>query len=191
MLSPTELSPTELSPTELSSSSVAGSDLPPVEDAAAVADHFIRLNRCFARVKMRFLAAAQHNVEWSSHLLITTLAVEGPMRASALAEHLQADPSTVSRQVATLVKEGLVERRADQDDGRASVLAVTAKGAEVFRDHKRLRNEHYQHMLSGWTGEELQAFAGYLSRFTDRIEDFQPKWLDDAQRTTPYEQEQA
>ena len=46
----------------------------------------------------------------------------GRQRASALAELVGADPSTVSRQVASLVKAGFVDREADPDDGRACLL---------------------------------------------------------------------
>ena len=79
--------------------------------------------------------------------------------SSALAEMLQADPSTVSRQVQTLVKDGFVERRADPEDGRAALLVVTKLGEQVYADHKLLRNEHYQLMLADWTEEECRLFA--------------------------------
>ena len=57
--------------------------------------------------------------------MLKCLQTEGPLRAGALADCLQSDPSTVSRQVAALVKDGLLERRADPDDGRASLLVLT------------------------------------------------------------------
>ena len=43
----------------------------------------------------------------------------------ALAAAVHSDPSTVSRQVAALVRAGLIERQADPEDGRASVLVPT------------------------------------------------------------------
>src|SRR5438309_441447 len=86
-----------------------------VDDIAAVADTFVALMRTFIRTRSKVLAAAQHDVEWSAHLLLRALSVGGPMRASALAESVESDPSTVSRQVAALVRDGLVERRADPE----------------------------------------------------------------------------
>ena len=68
---------------------------------------------------------------------------EGPMRAGALAECLQSDPSTVSRQVAALVKDGLLERRADPADGRASLLVLTAKADAVLAEHDRIRLDYF------------------------------------------------
>src|ERR1700761_4947179 len=97
--------------------------------------------RGFAPVKSPLLALARDDADWSAHLLITRLAAEGPVRASELAEKVQADPSTVSRQVASLVKSGYVERRADPVDGRASLLVLTDRGQEFYAEHLRLRNE--------------------------------------------------
>src|SRR4051794_25994187 len=48
--------------------------------------------------------------------LLAKLVHLGPRRSGELAAELCADPSTVSRQVATLVKQGLVERQADPED---------------------------------------------------------------------------
>src|SRR3954471_7145050 len=83
------------------------------EPVTAVADNFVALMRSFQRAKMRFMAATEHDVEWSAQVVLRHLANEGPMRASAIADTLHSDPSTVSRQVASLVRDGLVERRAD------------------------------------------------------------------------------
>src|SRR6266702_273697 len=90
---------------------------------ASVSESFIDLQRTVRRSKARLLAAAGNDVESATHLLLHTVESEGPMRASALAASAQADLSTVSRQVAALVSRGLLERRADQVDGRACLLA--------------------------------------------------------------------
>lgn len=87
-------------------------------DIAAVADRLIDLIREFNRARANLLPAAQGDVEWPAQILLRSLSIEGPMRGSWLATYLQADPSTVSRHVASLVKQGLVERRADPEGGR-------------------------------------------------------------------------
>lgn len=143
---------------------------PAREDVAVVADRFIALVRSFNRARARMLAAAAHDVEWSAHILLKLLHTEGPKRAGALAEILQSDPSTISRQVATLVKDGLVERQADPDDGRASLLVLTAKANEVLAEHDAIRLRYFDEMLRDWTPEELRNFAVMLARFTDDYE---------------------
>ena len=64
-------------------------------------------------------------VDRSTIFLLKALAMHGPRRSSELAAAVHSDPSTVSRQVAALVRDGLIERQADPEDGRASVLVPT------------------------------------------------------------------
>jgi DNA-binding MarR family transcriptional regulator len=146
----------------------AGPDARP--EVAEVADTFVVLMRSFGRAKARFMAAAERDVEWSSQVLLRHLAHEGPMRASAIAESLHSDPSTVSRQVAALVKDGLVERRADPEDGRASILVPTAKADTVIAEHNQRRIRQFAAMLEDWSDRDLHTFAGLLRRFTDDFE---------------------
>jgi DNA-binding MarR family transcriptional regulator len=113
---------------------------PPTHRLAAVAsvtESFIDLQRTVRRSKARLLAAAGNDVESATHLLLHMVKAEGPMRASALATSVHSDLSTVSRQVTTLVGRGLLERRADQLDGRACLLAVTGAGRAAVAEHER------------------------------------------------------
>ncbi len=137
---------------------------------ADVADTFVELMRSFHRAKARYLAAAQHDVEWSAQMVLRQLANHGPMRAVEIATCLQSDPSTVSRQVAAMVKDGLLERRSDPEDGRASILALTPRADDALAEHERVRLSHFADMLSDWTASDLSAFAVLLRRFTDDFE---------------------
>jgi DNA-binding MarR family transcriptional regulator len=138
----------------------------------SVTDSFIDLQRTVRRSKARLLAAAGNDVESATHLLLHTVESEGPMRASALAASAHADLSTVSRQVAALVGRGLLERRADQSDGRACVLAVTDAGRAAIAEHERGRRAFFDEVLAGWSADELRQFGQQLARFTtayDRV----------------------
>src|SRR3982750_1173248 len=57
--------------------------------------------------------------------LLVPLERDGAQRGSALAARAGGDVSVASRQLATLERSGLVERRPDPDDGRASLLRLT------------------------------------------------------------------
>jgi DNA-binding MarR family transcriptional regulator len=151
----------------------------PRDEVAEVADQFIATMRTFKKVRARMLAAAEQNVEWSAQILLKCIAAEGPMRASAVAELLQSDPSTVSRQVAALVKEGLLERRSDPADGRASLLALTPQADTVIIEHDRLRLEQFAQALAGWSDAELRHFAALLRRFTEAYEAHASNWISD------------
>jgi DNA-binding MarR family transcriptional regulator len=149
----------------------------PEDEVVVVADTFVRLMRSFGRARAKMLAAAAHDVEWSSHILLRCLAHEGPMRASALAEMLQSDPSTVSRQVAALVKDGLLQRQADPADGRACILVLTEKADGVLADHELVRLEYFARLLDGWSAADVHRFAKLLDRFTTAHETTSATWL--------------
>lgn len=163
-----------------SPSVAAGSDRPaepapatgPDHDVSALADVVQRMTRTLRRVRSQSLARARDDVEWSANVLIHALVQDGPMRAGALAESVQSDPSTVSRQVATLVRDGFVERRADPVDGRAALLVATAKAQEVMHAHQQMRNWHLDRVVAGWTDEDRHRLTELLSRFIDDFETY-------------------
>ena len=142
----------------------------PSPDVAAVADNVVELLRSFSKARARLLAAAAHDVEWSAHVVLKCIASEGQLRVSDVADFLHSDPSTVSRQVAAMVRDGLLERQSDPEDGRASILALTAKAGDVLAEHERARLAHFESMLSDWNTSDLSRFATLLRRFTDDFE---------------------
>jgi DNA-binding MarR family transcriptional regulator len=143
---------------------------------AAVAESFLRSVRSHARLKAQFQADPQRGLERAAVALISCLAADGPMRASMLAESAQTDPSTVSRQVASLVARGLIERGHDPLDGRAAVLGITERGRAFLQESERARNEFYRQVLSGWTDAEARLFAVQLARLADGLEQNRPEW---------------
>lgn len=56
------------------------------------------------------------------------------LRAIELSRQLLMSPSHISRTLDRAVADGLVERHADPDDRRASLVALTTKGREVVKD---------------------------------------------------------
>src|ERR671932_1660462 len=75
-------------------------------------------------------------------VLLFPLSRLGPLRHSELAELVHADPSTVSRHVSSLIERGLVQRVADETDGRASRLVVTDAGSAALRQVRAPRGGH-------------------------------------------------
>ncbi|NMI01063.1 winged helix-turn-helix transcriptional regulator [Pseudonocardia sp. K10HN5] len=106
----------------------------------------------------------------ASFQVLVHLALEGPQRAGEVAEAVCADPSTVSRRVAALVKAGLLERRADPDDGRASLLAATEAGARALELSRRRRAAMIASTMADWPPEQRRQLAELLGRF---VTDFQ------------------
>jgi DNA-binding MarR family transcriptional regulator len=144
---------------------------------ASVTDSFVDLQRTVRRSKAQLLAAAGDDVESATHLLLHSVESEGPMRASALAASAHSDLSTVSRQVTALVSRGLLERRADQRDGRACVLAVTEAGRAAIAEHERGRRAFFDEVLTGWSSDELRQFGQQLERFTAAYDRVHAAWV--------------
>lgn len=152
---------------------------PSADDIAELAGAVGDLMHTFNRARQQFLAKARHNVEWSAQVLMSAIVSDGPIRVGALAEIVQSDPSTVSRQVAQLVKDGYVERRADPDDGRASLLVATEHGHALHREHLQVRNEHYMKMLADWGDRDVRKFTSMMRRFVHEFVTSKRAWLDE------------
>jgi len=146
-------------------------------DVVALADTFHALMRTFGKARARLLAAAEHDLEWTAHVVLKAVASGEPRRAAEVAEALQSDPSTVSRQVAVLVREGYLERRADPADGRASLLVLTPKGSDLLAEHDRIRLEYFARVLEGWSPGDVKRFTALLQRFHSAYEAMSPDWL--------------
>jgi len=153
-------------------------------EVSALVDSFVGLMRSFQKTRARIVAAAEHDLEWTAHLLLRQVAsIEAGVRAAELAECLQSDPSTVSRQVASLVKEGYLERRADPDDGRASLLVLTGRARDLLAQHDAQRLEYFARVLSGWSEADIERFTADLERFRTAYEAVSTDWL--AERIPP------
>jgi len=147
---------------------------PGLELADRVATAMIRLNKMHACVSAHMNKAG---MDKAAFVLLANLAHLGPSRSSALAEAVFSDPSTVSRQVAGLVKDGLVERRADPEDGRASVLVATESGHRLLAERRRMRNAAIARMFGGWSEPDWLKFADLFERFVGDYENALPGFL--------------
>jgi DNA-binding MarR family transcriptional regulator len=105
----------------------------------------------------------------AAHVLLFPLVRLGPLRQGALADLVHADPSTISRHVATLVERGLVRRVADESDGRASRLVVTEAGSAALRELRRERESHLERVTADWSPEDLATFTAMFGRLLDDI----------------------
>lgn len=107
--------------------------------------------------------------ERAALVLLFPLERLGPLRQGALADLVHADPSTISRHVATLVEQGLVRRVADESDRRASRLLVTEAGSTALRTLQREREAHLARVTADWSTEDLATFTALFGRLLDEI----------------------
>ena len=141
-------------------------------DPHAIDDLFDVLMR-YVRIRDR----AVHSTVLTADGEIETAAYKGlfhlvrtSMRSSELATALNADPSTVSRHVAFLVKEGLVRREADPADGRATLLVITEAGRRRVEGMRAMRREAFESAMTDWSQDELSTLVVLFDRFVDAAE---------------------
>jgi len=117
------------------------------------------------RVHRRLHAAARVRLDRSSYWMASWLADHESLRLSDLAEVLYTDLSTVSRQVQAAERAGLVERRPDPLDGRASRVRLTRRGRNAFERVRAAQRAEIVAVVREWPPEEQRTFAQLMERF--------------------------
>jgi DNA-binding MarR family transcriptional regulator len=109
-----------------------------------------------------------------SHLdmlsLVRRLSKMQEVTVGALAEQMRLDHSRVSRVVADLVKRGVLRREASQEDARRTLVALTEDGINWLDRMNEVKHEVIGQILSDWSHEDLELFAGLYDRFVEKFE---------------------
>jgi DNA-binding MarR family transcriptional regulator len=137
------------------------------EEVRTLSDLLPRFMRAGAALKAQF---ATEGRERAALVLLFPIHRMGPLRQGALAELVHADPSTVSRHVASLVEKGLVRRVADESDGRASRLVITDEGHHALQDLCHERESRLAQVTAGWDPDDLAMFTRLFGRLIDDLE---------------------
>ncbi len=121
------------------------------------------------RVRERLAARAGVSIDASGYAVLSRAFEGGPSRLSDLAATLGVDISTLSKQVKQLAAAGLLRRRADPDDGRAALLALTSEGRRTVDKLRQARLRSLATIVEDWDAEDLETFSRLLGRFGDRL----------------------
>lgn len=105
----------------------------------------------------------------AGYWLLVRLSTECPVRLSELAESVELDLSTVSRQMRDLVAMGLVDKVPDPDDGRASLLSLSDRGRAVLGAVSEARRQALAEVIDEWTNDERIALTSGLLRLEDGL----------------------
>jgi DNA-binding MarR family transcriptional regulator len=105
--------------------------------------------------------------------LLALLGSEDGLTNADIAEKLDIRPSSVSAQVAALVEDEMIERRASDDDGRVSLIFITEKGREALAalqsDNDELSEQAFA-ILSDEEREQLQDLLRRVVAANEEIE---------------------
>jgi DNA-binding MarR family transcriptional regulator len=137
-------------------------------DSADIASAVVDLMRQLHGIKARLATGPE--ADHSPLFLLVKLAHTGPLRGSALADLVGADPSTVSRQVASLVKAGFVARQADPNDGRACLLVPTDLGLAKVDEYKARQAMAMAPIVGDWSEQDRADFIRLLRLYVNSID---------------------
>ncbi|SFE61851.1 DNA-binding transcriptional regulator, MarR family [Actinopolyspora alba] len=118
------------------------------------------------------LQRAQHGSELSTSGtgLLSELVHGGESRASDLAHHRVVDTSVVSRQLAQLEQEGMIERRPDPTDRRVSLLRATERGRAALEERERQKARWLSEaVLNDWDESRLTELDELLRALSDDL----------------------
>ncbi|MGN9785979.1 MarR family winged helix-turn-helix transcriptional regulator [Nonomuraea sp. ZG12] len=93
----------------------------------------------------------------------------GPISVGELADRMDRDHTTVSRQVAKLAELGLVERRASPADKRVKEAMITAAGLRVTDALDAARQRLSAPVLEQWSDRDLLELERLMRRFADDL----------------------
>jgi DNA-binding MarR family transcriptional regulator len=136
-----------------------------------VPDHWTTLEReLMLAARHAVMVPARGRLDRSAYLLLSRLHASGPMAIAGLAEAFGLDVSTVHRQVAAMLKAGLVHRIPDPGGGMARMLCVTEEGLSRLHGERDRIRDCLSDILGDWTPAEVDAFAAVLTRYNEAVE---------------------
>jgi DNA-binding MarR family transcriptional regulator len=141
------------------------------EALVAVEEQVQVLMRRIKRVIGERAAEVHPDLLPSTYMILGWLAEHGPARGSSLVCQFHIDKGAISRQVQHLVELGLVDRTADPEDRRATLLSASAEARRRLEETGAARRKIWDDQLVSWTPEELGEFAEQLRRFNGALDD--------------------
>jgi DNA-binding MarR family transcriptional regulator len=148
----------------------AGGSLPPsVGEPAGLERQIAVLVRHLDRLGRHSDLYAGTRTGRAGYLLLMTLEDLGAATIGALASTLGLDASTVTRQIAAMEADGLVERRTDPADRRCSIISASDRGRSLMRAMRRRRRDRVDALLADWPAEERAALERLLGRLNHAI----------------------
>ena len=101
--------------------------------------------------------------------VLGVLRAHGTLTINAIAELAAMEQPTVSRTVTQLVRDGLVSRRASQEDSRYIEVSLNQAGLRAFESVYPIAAEHQTTALRGFSQAEVEKLSGFLQRIQDNI----------------------
>jgi DNA-binding MarR family transcriptional regulator len=115
-------------------------------------------------LESQHLESQDQPLDRAAYSILGALQEQGPSRLGAVAARFHLDASTVSRQVATLERQGLLVREVDPGDRRACRLRLSPEGERALDRTRAGRRRLLHDLLDPWTEGDLEVFASLLQQ---------------------------
>ncbi len=143
----------------------AGSSDEERDSAAAEVEQELAMMFRRARKMSSSVATEVHpELDPASYSLLLMVADSGSLRAMDMAERIGLDKSTVSRQIAHLVRLDLLRRVPDPEDGRARLIQLSDSGRARLDEVRKHRSRRLRADFAQWSTDDLHQFARLLGK---------------------------
>ncbi|NBE79799.1 MarR family winged helix-turn-helix transcriptional regulator [Micromonospora rubida] len=142
-----------------------GPEQPAGADEDSLAESFWAVARRLRHLSRQTLEPWAINPGHSRALGVLTR--HGAMRLSALAEHLRIAPRSTTEVVDGLEERGLVARRPDPGDRRATLVALTDEGTRVGAAIRAARHAEAERLFGGLSPTDRAHLARILRTLRD------------------------
>ena len=110
-------------------------------------------------------------LERAHYLLLILLERNDRQSVGALAEQVNLDASTVTRQVAAMKSAGLVDKHDNPDDRRGGFVTITEAGRDAAVEVRARRLERIGEAFVEWSDEDRRVYADLMARHNDALRD--------------------
>jgi DNA-binding MarR family transcriptional regulator len=121
-----------------------------------------RLRLSSTRLARRLRQEASTGLTPSQLSALATVERHGPVTLGALAEHERVAPPSITKVVAKLEAEALLERAVDPTDRRVARVAVTRAGQELLEESRRRKTSWLLDRIRALPVEEQDRLAAAL-----------------------------
>jgi DNA-binding MarR family transcriptional regulator len=130
------------------------SDTSITDTASQLRNAIVRTSRA-----LRQDAADETGLGAATTAALATINRSGPLTPSELAEIEHVKRPSITRTLASLEREGLVERTPDPADGRSSLVAITDAGRERLARLRRRKSAYLARRLRKLDPDEVETLA--------------------------------
>lgn len=112
-----------------------------------------------------------YGLERAHYLLLILLERNDRQSVGALAEQVNLDASTVTRQVAAMKIAGLVDKHDNPDDRRGGFVTINEAGRDAAAKVRQRRLSRIEDCFKGWTEDDRRHYARLTALHNDNLRD--------------------